>query len=94
MRVFDPTTWLSVIYTSGSTGKPKGVMLEHRGLVNLIHGKFACTCPPDEPGFAICLVEFRRFSGGNLAGIGKWCLPVYGPALKETLLPGPELVQL
>jgi amino acid adenylation domain-containing protein len=28
-----------IIYTSGSTGKPKGVMIEHRGVVNLIHGR-------------------------------------------------------
>lgn len=26
-----------VLYTSGSTGKPKGVMVEHRGVVSLLH---------------------------------------------------------
>ncbi len=26
-----------VIYTSGSTGRPKGTLLQHRGLVNLLH---------------------------------------------------------
>ncbi|KAK3827397.1 MAG: syringopeptin synthetase C [Benniella sp.] len=28
-----------IIYTSGSTGKPKGVMIEHGGIVNLIHAR-------------------------------------------------------
>ncbi|KAF9964883.1 hypothetical protein BGZ65_000961, partial [Modicella reniformis] len=28
-----------IIYTSGSTGKPKGVMIEHQGVINLIHGR-------------------------------------------------------
>ncbi len=29
-----------VLFTSGSTGKPKGVMIEHRGMINNMRGKF------------------------------------------------------
>ncbi|KAF9347924.1 hypothetical protein BGX34_002807, partial [Mortierella sp. NVP85] len=34
-----PPNLAYIIYTSGSTGKPKGVMIEHQGVVNLIHGR-------------------------------------------------------
>jgi amino acid adenylation domain-containing protein len=38
-----------VIYTSGSTGKPKGVMIEHRQVVNLMHGHvIACELTPQD----------------------------------------------
>ncbi|NWB96895.1 amino acid adenylation domain-containing protein [Pseudomonas gingeri] len=38
-----------VIYTSGSTGKPKGVMVEHRGVLNLVHWT-SQLCPPTQGG--------------------------------------------
>jgi amino acid adenylation domain-containing protein len=34
-----PASLAYVIYTSGSTGQPKGVMIEHRSVVNLVHGR-------------------------------------------------------
>ncbi|WP_225000412.1 non-ribosomal peptide synthetase, partial [Cesiribacter sp. SM1] len=35
--ILQPTNLAYVIYTSGSTGKPKGVLVEHKGVVNLVH---------------------------------------------------------
>ena len=36
--VVKPEHLAYVIYTSGSTGKPKGVCIEHRNIVNYVHG--------------------------------------------------------
>ncbi|MBY0596360.1 non-ribosomal peptide synthetase [Bacillus bingmayongensis] len=33
-----PTDLAYVLYTSGTTGNPKGVMVEHRQVINLVHG--------------------------------------------------------
>ncbi|HYT95374.1 MAG TPA: amino acid adenylation domain-containing protein [Gemmataceae bacterium] len=33
-----PSSLAYLIYTSGTTGQPKGVMIEHRSIVNLVHG--------------------------------------------------------
>ena len=36
-REIGPRNLAYVIYTSGSTGRPKGTLLEHRGVVNILH---------------------------------------------------------
>lgn len=53
-----PRNLAYVIYTSGSTGNPKGVMIEHRGVVNLIHAQAA----PLRLRPGICIFQFSSFS--------------------------------
>lgn len=47
-----PENLVYVIYTSGSTGKPKGVAVEHRQLVNYLHGILARLDVPQGASFA------------------------------------------
>lgn len=47
-----PENLLYIIYTSGSTGKPKGVAVEHRQLLNYLHGILARLDLPTGASFA------------------------------------------
>jgi amino acid adenylation domain-containing protein/non-ribosomal peptide synthase protein (TIGR01720 family) len=47
-----PENLVYVIYTSGSTGKPKGVAIEHRQLLNYLHGILARLDLPIGSSFA------------------------------------------
>jgi amino acid adenylation domain-containing protein/non-ribosomal peptide synthase protein (TIGR01720 family) len=47
-----PENLVYVIYTSGSTGKPKGVAVEHRQLLNYLHGILEKLDLPEAASFA------------------------------------------
>jgi amino acid adenylation domain-containing protein len=47
-----PENLVYVIYTSGSTGKPKGVAVEHRQLLNYLHGILERLDLPESASFA------------------------------------------
>ncbi len=51
------TDLVYVIYTSGSTGMPKGVMIEHRNVINHLHG-FEQQAPHVKPLSSIFTVPF------------------------------------
>jgi len=60
-----------VIYTSGSTGRPKGVAVEHRQLVNYVHGiseRLAL-----EPGWSYATVSTIAADLGNTVVFPSWC---------------------
>ena len=54
-----------VIFTSGSTGRPKGVCIEHRNLLNYVHGVGERLCLP--PGAAYATVSTIAADLGNTA---------------------------
>ncbi|MFD0588381.1 amino acid adenylation domain-containing protein [Paenibacillus sp. GCM10027627] len=45
-----------IIYTSGTTGNPKGVMIEHRSVVNLVHGLYGSVYAANESKLNIALL--------------------------------------
>jgi surfactin family lipopeptide synthetase A len=82
-----------MIYTSGSTGKPKGVLVPHRGLCNLVAAQIPIfDVRPDSR-----VLQFVSFSF-DVAASDIFMTLCAGATLclapRETLLPGPELVQL
>ncbi|HVN54986.1 MAG TPA: amino acid adenylation domain-containing protein [Anaerolineaceae bacterium] len=88
-----PQNLAYVIYTSGSTGKPKGTLLEHKGLVNLIH-----TQVPDfqiQPGKRVLQFASTGFDAAvaeiyhTLCGGGTLVL-----APRDVLVNLPDLVSL
>jgi amino acid adenylation domain-containing protein len=82
-----------VIYTSGSTGKPKGVMIEHRSLINATLEQARSIDGRADSR----VLQFSSFSFDGWVyemmmafGVGaQLCL-----APRESLMPGPELVEL
>ena len=53
-----------IVYTSGSTGRPKGVILEHQGIVNLIHSFIASYQPvPGDKMLPLTSVSSASFVG-------------------------------
>jgi amino acid adenylation domain-containing protein/non-ribosomal peptide synthase protein (TIGR01720 family) len=67
-----PSHLAYVIYTSGSTGKPKGVGIEHRQLLNYIHGIEGRLALP--PGASYALVSTFAADLGNTVLFPALCL--------------------
>ncbi|SHN76723.1 non-ribosomal peptide synthetase [Chitinophaga sp. CF418] len=68
-----PSDLAYIIYTSGSTGKPKGVMINHAGVVNMVHNELSVfgTSTTDKvlqfasPSFDASVAEiFMAFAAG------------------------------
>ncbi|HEX3251441.1 MAG TPA: amino acid adenylation domain-containing protein, partial [Pyrinomonadaceae bacterium] len=82
-----------VIYTSGSTGQPKGVMVAHRGVTNLA----ASMAEALDVNADSRVLQFSSLSFD--ASVSEIVISLFGGARvclesQESLLPGPELVQL
>lgn len=63
-RPVGPDSLAYIIYTSGSTGRPKGAMIEHSGIVRLVHGQDYMPFGPEMHflyggplSFDLCIIE-------------------------------------
>ena len=88
-----PESMAYVIYTSGSTGKPKGSMNIHRGLCNLALEQARLFQVREGKG----ILQFASFSFD--AATWEWAMALINGARlimasRETLLPGPQLIEL
>jgi amino acid adenylation domain-containing protein len=88
-----PAQLAYMVFTSGSTGSPKGVMIEHEGLVNLTLAQIDAYKVLPESRF------LQTFSLGFDASIAQVTRPLCAGgtlqlAAQQSLIPGPEMIQL
>ncbi|EJL20546.1 amino acid adenylation enzyme/thioester reductase family protein,thioester reductase-like protein [Brevibacillus sp. BC25] len=82
-----------VIYTSGSTGQPKGVMVEHHSVINMAHALIhSFDIQPTSR-----VLQFTSFSFD--VSVSEMVMALLAGATlviedRESLLPGPELIQV
>ncbi|HYO56341.1 non-ribosomal peptide synthetase [Archangium sp.] len=87
-----PENLAYIIYTSGSTGRPKGVLIEHRSILNTLHGSLReCGMEPGQKVMQFASIGFDAavqemflplLNGGTL---------VFAPP--EAMLPGPQMAR-
>jgi len=90
---FTPENLAYVIYTSGSTGKPKGVLVAHSGVSNLATALIdICNVQPNSRVLQFCSLSFDGSVTELMMALLSGATMVMGT--RETLLPGPSLIQL
>ena len=90
---FTPENLAYVIYTSGSTGKPKGVLVAHSGVSNLATALIEiCNVQPNSRVLQFCSLSFDGSVTELVMALLSGATMVMGT--RETLLPGPSLIQL
>jgi amino acid adenylation domain-containing protein len=82
-----------VIYTSGSTGRPKAVVVEHRGVVNLVHAqRRVFDVRPSDRVLQFAPLVFDASMSEVFVTLAAGATLVVAPA--EEMRPGRELVEL
>ncbi|RYG85786.1 amino acid adenylation domain-containing protein, partial [bacterium] len=83
----DGSSLAYVMYTSGSTGTPKGVLVEHRGIVRLVHATDYADFGPEHVFLQLSPVAFDASTfeiwGALLHGARLVLMPSYTPSLGD-----------